>query len=79
MTCKRCACDKVKEFNGELAIHFPGLEGLEKPIVWVFPELVICLGCGLVQFVLSDEELAQLKNGGFTAQSPYDDLAEQPQ
>jgi len=46
MSCKRCASDEVKTFNGELAIHFPGLEGLDKPIVWVFPKLVVCLGRG---------------------------------
>jgi hypothetical protein len=33
MACKRCDSDNQSTFNGEIAIHFPGLEGLEKPIV----------------------------------------------
>ena len=62
MSCKRCASDEVKTFNGELAIHFPGLEGLDKPIVWVFPKLVVCLHCGFGEFVVPDEQKEQLKN-----------------
>jgi len=67
--CKRCASDHVSDFNGELAIHFLGLENLDKPIVWVFPELRACLDCGFVEFVLPDAEKEQLKNGHFPAQS----------
>jgi hypothetical protein len=38
MVCKRCASNHQSAFNGEIAIHFPGLKGLDKPIVWVFPK-----------------------------------------
>ena len=69
MSCKRCASDNLKSFNGELAVHFPGWEGLNKPIVWVFPKLMICLGCGLVEFVLPAEQLRQLKCDDSSAQS----------
>jgi hypothetical protein len=62
MSCKRCASDEVKAFNGELAIHFPGLDGLDKPIVWVFPKLVVCLHCGFGEFVVPDDQKEQLKN-----------------
>ena len=51
MSCKRCNSD-ARDFNGELVIHFPGLEGLNKPIVWVFPKLRVCLSCGLGEFVI---------------------------
>jgi len=27
MTCKACHSDKQRVFNGETAIHFPGLDG----------------------------------------------------
>ena len=37
-----------RTFNGEIAIHFPGLEGLGKPIVWVFPKVLVCLICGFM-------------------------------
>src|SRR5262249_42966581 len=45
-TCKRCLSQSQKEFSGELAIHFKGLAGLNKPIVWVFPKLLVCSQCG---------------------------------
>ena len=47
-------------FNGEIAIHFPGLEGLDKPIVWVFPKLLVCLNCGFTEFAIPETELRQL-------------------
>ena len=47
-------------FNGEIAIHFPGLEGLDKPIVWVFPKLLVCMNCGFTEFVLPEAELQRL-------------------
>jgi hypothetical protein len=49
-------------FNGEVAIHFPGLKGLDMPIVWVFPKLKICLKCGVAQFELPENELQVLRN-----------------
>ena len=61
MSCKRCTSE-VKHFNGELGIHFPGLEGLDKPIVWVFPKLTVCLACGFAEFVVPHEPLEQLRN-----------------
>ena len=63
MRCKRCASDYLKDLAGELAIHFPGLEGLNKPLVLVHPKLTVCLNCGFVEFVLPDEQKEQLKRG----------------
>lgn len=63
MPCKSCQSDSQKTFNGEIAIHFPGLEGLNKPIVWVFPKLVVCLGCGFAEFRIEENELRLLVEG----------------
>jgi len=60
MTCKACSSDRLSTFNGEVAIHFPGLEGLKEPIVWVFPKVVVCLSCGLAQFAVPKPELSVL-------------------
>ena len=60
--CKSCLQEDQKAFNGEIAIHFPGLEGLHKPIVWVFPKVVVCLNCGAAEFVVSEAELQSLRN-----------------
>ena len=63
MICKRCASDSQRSFNGEIAIHFPGLNGLDKPIVWVFPNLAVCLACGSAEFIVPERELRVLVQG----------------
>jgi hypothetical protein len=63
MACKGCHSDKQSVFNGEIAIHFPGLEGLNKSIVWVFPKLVVCLHCGFAEFAVPERELQVLEQG----------------
>jgi hypothetical protein len=63
MTCKRCRSDSHSVFNGETAIHFPGLKGLDKPIVWVFPKLAVCLECGFTEFTIPERELRVLATG----------------
>jgi hypothetical protein len=63
MVCKRCASNHQNAFNGEIAIHFPGLKGLDKPIVWVFPKLAVCLDCGFTQFTVPERELSVLVHG----------------
>ncbi len=42
MSCKSCLSEHQSNLKGEIAIHFPGLKGLDKPIVWVFPKLLVC-------------------------------------
>jgi hypothetical protein len=67
--CKPCSSDGLRDFNAELAVHFPGPDNLTKPIVWVFPVLRACLDCGHVEFDLPDAEREELKNGDSPAQS----------
>lgn len=58
-----CACglDNLMEFDAEMAIHFPGLRGLNKPPIFTFPKLVICLRCGSTQCNISPTELRLLR------------------
>jgi hypothetical protein len=63
MGCKQCSTHGRKDFTSEIAIHFPGLGGLHKPIVWVFPELLVCLSCGFTEFQLPEKELSVLIQG----------------
>jgi len=60
VVCPSCSSKNHRKFNGELALHFPGLKGLDKPIVWAFPEVLICLNCGLAAFALEDAPLQEL-------------------
>ena len=63
MLCKKCNSGHYETFNGELAIHFPGLDGLDKPIVWTFPKVAVCLQCGHSEFSVPDRELRVLQEG----------------
>jgi hypothetical protein len=63
MSCKSCKSENQSNFNGEVAIHFPGLKGLEKPIVWVFPKLLVGLDCGVTEFTIPERELGVIVTG----------------
>jgi hypothetical protein len=40
-----------------MGLHFRGLKNIDKPIVWIFPELVVCLDCGNAEFAVPKAEL----------------------
>jgi hypothetical protein len=61
--CKSCLQGYLKTFNGEVAIHFPGIEGLNKAIVWAFPRLDVCMNCGFTAFMVPERELHVLQDG----------------
>jgi hypothetical protein len=63
MSCKSCQSQNQRNFTAEVAIHFPGLEGLDKPIVWTFPKLAICLKCGFTDFTVPEAETRVLREG----------------
>jgi hypothetical protein len=63
MACKRCSSDRQGNFTAEMNFHFPGAEGLDKPTVWLFPEVVVCLDCGLAEFNVEEPELCTLREG----------------
>jgi hypothetical protein len=60
LRCKSCGSGNQKKFIGEMGIRSPGLKGLDKPIVFVFPELIVCLDCGTAEFVVPEVELRLL-------------------
>ena len=56
-------------FNGEIAVHFKGLKNMDEPTVLLFRELVVCLNCGVTEFVVPERELRLLaKRGGSGAE-----------
>jgi hypothetical protein len=63
MSCKSCQSENERNLNGEIGMHFPGLEGLDKPIVWVFPKVLVCLDCGFAEFTVPERELRVLMTG----------------
>jgi hypothetical protein len=62
--CAFCGSVNQRKFTGEIAIHFPGLKGIDKPIVWVFPEILVCLDCGGSVFAVPETELPVLAKAG---------------
>ena len=63
MACKSCGSENFGSFTGEIAIHFRGLKNIDRPHVWVFPELRVCLDCGIAEFALPEKELRLLGQG----------------
>lgn len=71
VACPSCSSENQRKFNGELALHFPGLQGLDKPIVWAFPKILICLDCGFAVFALAEEPLKETRRT-YTDDGPSD-------
>jgi hypothetical protein len=60
MVCKGCHSVQLREYPAEINIQFAGKENLERPSVWVFPKLLVCLSCGFAEFRIPDTELQSL-------------------
>jgi hypothetical protein len=60
MTCKSCTSNNDLKFSAEINVHFGGLEGLDKPGVFIFPKLLVCLDCGFTEFFIPERELVRL-------------------
>jgi hypothetical protein len=67
MTCRSCGSVNHGKFAAEMCIHFPGLKNIDKPVVWVFPNMVVCLDCGMAEFVVPEVELRLLGKSDATA------------
>ena len=67
MLCKSCGSVNQKKFSAEMDIHLPGLKDVDKPAIWVFADVVVCLDCGNAEFAVPEEELRQLAKGDAAA------------
>jgi hypothetical protein len=63
MRCQSCQSTRQVELPGELAVHFPGRENLSTPLVFVFPDIVLCLDCGSAKFTVPEGELQSIRDG----------------
>jgi len=57
MACRACASENQSDFPTEIAIHLPGLR---TPHVFLFPQVVVCMGCGFTEFLIPETELLRL-------------------
>jgi hypothetical protein len=69
MKCRLCESNHLRRFTGEIALHFPGLKNIDKPVVQVFPEVWVCLNCGCSEFSVPENQLLVLSivNAAVTA------------
>ena len=65
MLCSSCHSGRLREYNAEINVHFPGMRGLNIPTAWVSPQLLVCLDCGQAQFTIPDAERKTLIEGDF--------------
>jgi hypothetical protein len=70
MKCLSCHSSNQSLFPAEVNIHFPGIENCDRPTVWAFPQLLVCLDCGFTQFTLSSDQLVQLSQSYFDFRRP---------
>ncbi len=50
-----------------MGIRSPGLKNIDKAVVWVFPNLIVCLDCGMAEFIVPKNELGALAKGDAAA------------
>jgi hypothetical protein len=67
MSCRSCESNSQQEFGSEIIIHHSGLKNLDKPTVWTFPKLLICLDCGFAECVVPADRLHILRQDGGTS------------
>lgn len=60
MNCRSCTSENQRTFDSEINVHFPGLKNLDKPSVFAFPTLVVCMDCGFSEFAMPETELRLL-------------------
>ena len=60
MACSVCGSIRQQKFESEITIHHPKLKDIDKHPVVVAAELQVCLNCGIADFVIPSDKLAQL-------------------
>lgn len=63
MSCLSCASQNLVTLSVEMNMHFTGLRNIDKPGVWLFPDVLVCLDCGYAHFSVPAVELARLAGG----------------
>jgi hypothetical protein len=69
MYCALCESSNQAEFPTEMNIHFRGLRNIDKPVVLVFPNVLVCLDCGFSTFTTPKSDLALLAKAAPTSEA----------
>jgi hypothetical protein len=46
-----------------MSVHVLGVENVDKPVVWVFPKLLVCMDCGFTELTIAEDDLRLLGKG----------------
>lgn len=49
-----------------MSVHVLGLENVNKPVVLIFPSILVCMDCGFTELAMAQDELRQLGKGPAT-------------
>ena len=60
MSCPACSSCNQVEFSAEMVVHSSGLKNIDRPAVYVFPKILVCLDCGFSQFSVPESALVSL-------------------
>jgi hypothetical protein len=74
MYCPHCVSGTQAEVTAEINIQFSGATNIDRPGIFVFPNLLVCLECGFSRFTMPETELAML-----AMCSPRNDASSQAQ
>ena len=55
--CNTCGSTRLNKLRAELALHFNGLENIDKPVLWTFRDVVVCTDCGEADIHFPPHEL----------------------
>lgn len=64
LRCHSCGSADLREFPTEICIHNRGIEDLDKPALFVFPSVVLCMICGSGRFVVAPTQLSAWAKDG---------------
>jgi hypothetical protein len=62
MPCKTCGSANLKKFPAEMCFKSSEPKNTEKPDVWLFPEVLVCLNCGDAAFAVPEKEIGQFRH-----------------
>lgn len=63
MSCRSCGSE-TSQFNSEITIHYSGMKNIDNPGVMLFPQVTVCLRCGVAEFTVPKDEVHLLEERG---------------
>jgi hypothetical protein len=70
MHCVQCASGNIVELIAEMQIHLRGLKNIDRPGIWAFPAVLVCLDCGSSRFSIPKRELSRLAQRNEAGKKP---------